>query len=160
QSRSVRQPLRNAHHQPAPAGDSGSRHHRKAPEGPGGFHRHPDDGVPGHRVRSPDHRRGRGGPVHEPHQEDPGGFRSQAGLARARAEDPLLSALSSAFTAFLAVAVPLLAALSARRLRGSEISTRALYASALVYQWILALLTYAALRFDGEGPGDIGFQPL
>ena len=71
-----------------------------------------------------------------------------------------MSVLSLVYTAFLACLVPLLAAWSARRLRVSEISSTTLYVSALVYQWLLALLTYAALLLDGEGPGDVGFLPI
>jgi len=71
-----------------------------------------------------------------------------------------LSVLSLATTALLACSVPLLAVWSARRLRVTEISTPGLYVSALAYQWLLALLTYAALLLDGEGPGDVGFLPI
>jgi len=72
----------------------------------------------------------------------------------------LLSMLSLAYTVLLASMVPLLAAWSARRLRVSEISTTTLYVTALAYQWLLALLTYAVLLMDGEGPGDVGFLPI
>lgn len=71
-----------------------------------------------------------------------------------------MSVVSVAYTALLAVMIPLLAVWSARRLRVSDTSTRAIYVSALVYQWLLGLLTYAVLLLDGEGPGDIGFLPI
>ena len=79
QPRAVRRPVRHADHQPAAGGDSRRRHDREAAGRDRRCDRHPDDGLPDARLRSPADRRRRRRPVHGRHQAPARALRREPG---------------------------------------------------------------------------------
>lgn len=60
----------------------------------------------------------------------------------------------------LLAVVPLLSYLTVRRLEGHVIARAALYVSAILSLWILAVLTAGAMLATGTNPGEAGFREI